>query len=599
MKSDCHLFSERLVTQTGASDPPSADDDAALAAHLEGCARCRDLAALATRLRTVSGTAIEPGLGFQSRMIAGASTRMRQRQRRRLATMAVSFGAAAAAALAVVMWAPSGPDGFGLDTLAVSDGPVESAPERAQRPLAARAEMAPAPALAEADEGVDGELSDGEFAFDLDLDLNFDFDFDFDTELEDGFDLSDDAAIARALLDNREAVLGFHSPLPGGPGPGDIAGRAAGLAGPLSLSPEQRQRIERILTDTHQAIDKSHAELAQAREALRRCLAAENPNEAEMVRLIDRIATLEAGISKRRLRGWLEARAVLSKPQREALNARRGRHSDGFAGERREAMQRAERARREAMRHAERAQRDAERAHREAERAQRDAMRGARESRREAMREAERARREAFQAQREALRAAREALRERRRGGDRGPGLSEEQREQIERDLERIERELKAGERGEIERERERAIDEAEVGAAVEEAMREARTELDGAMREIEDALREANIDVRINGEPGSVVLARALDGALRELTTGEIELVVGEHESVSAAVDLALDGALRELSISEQELQRNLSDGELDPEVRGELERARGELERARGELERARQRHRERRRK
>ncbi|GAB4561539.1 MAG: hypothetical protein Tsb0020_09120 [Haliangiales bacterium] len=550
-----------MTQNSGASDPPSEADAAALTAHLEGCARCRDLAALATRLRAVSGTAIEPGLGFQSRMIAGASTRMRQRQRRRFATMAVSFGAAAVAALAVVMWAPSGPDSLGLDNLAVLDGPVESAPERAQRPLAARADMAPEPTLAEADEGRDGELSDGEFAFDLDLDL--DLNFDFDTELEDGFDLSDDAAIARALLDSREAVLGFHSPLPGGPGPGEIAGRAAGLAGPLSLSSEQRQRIERILSDTHQALDKSHAELAQAREALRRCLEAESPNEAEMVRLIDRIATLEAGISKRRLRGWLEARAVLSKPQREALSARHGRRGDGFSGERREAMRAADRARREAMRHA------------------------------------QRARREAFQAQREALRAAREALRQQRRSGERGPGLSQEEREQIERDLEQIERELNTNERSEVERERERSWDEAEVGAAVEEAMREARVELDGAMREIEGALREANIDVRINGEPGSVVLARALDGALRELTTGERELVIGEHGSANAAVDLALDGALRELSISEQELQRSLNDGELDPEVKGELERARGELERARGELERARQRHRERRRK
>ena len=77
-----------------------------LAEHAAGCARCRGLVALPAELATLHRDA-DPGLGFTSRMTAGAQQRLAARRRRRIAAGMCGMVAAAALAVLVVTRTPA------------------------------------------------------------------------------------------------------------------------------------------------------------------------------------------------------------------------------------------------------------------------------------------------------------------------------------------------------------------------------------------------------------------------------------------------------------------------------------------------------------
>ena len=85
---------------------------AELAEHVEGCASCRGLVAVSSKLGATRH-AVDPGLGFSARMTVGAQHRISARRRRRVA-----------AGLAATVVA----GGFGLLFVAHTPEPVSSQP---------------------------------------------------------------------------------------------------------------------------------------------------------------------------------------------------------------------------------------------------------------------------------------------------------------------------------------------------------------------------------------------------------------------------------------------------------------------------------------
>jgi hypothetical protein len=97
----CDLVAERI-----ALGEPLAELDA----HVTSCARCRQLATLPAKLGA-TGHAADPGIGFSSRVTAGAQHRIVVRRRRRIAASAALSVAAAALLTVVALHQPSASDG--------------------------------------------------------------------------------------------------------------------------------------------------------------------------------------------------------------------------------------------------------------------------------------------------------------------------------------------------------------------------------------------------------------------------------------------------------------------------------------------------------
>lgn len=77
-----------------------------LAAHATDCMRCTSLVALPVELGAASRREVEPGVGFSSRIAAGAQRRLGQRRRRRIALASAAIVVTAAASLAIVVRGP-------------------------------------------------------------------------------------------------------------------------------------------------------------------------------------------------------------------------------------------------------------------------------------------------------------------------------------------------------------------------------------------------------------------------------------------------------------------------------------------------------------
>ena len=121
----CELVAERI-----ALGEPLAELDA----HVATCARCRRVAALPTSL-AATGHAADPGIGFSSRVTAGAQHRLGVRRRRRVLTAAL-VSAAAAAALAVGVAKQAGGD----DASLAYTFPIPELPKPALTPVAKHAD---------------------------------------------------------------------------------------------------------------------------------------------------------------------------------------------------------------------------------------------------------------------------------------------------------------------------------------------------------------------------------------------------------------------------------------------------------------------------
>jgi hypothetical protein len=96
----CDLVAERI-----ALGEPLAELDA----HVTSCERCKQLASLPSKLGA-TGHAADPGIGFSSRVTAGAQHRIVVRRRRRIAASAALSVAAAALLTVVALHQPSAPD---------------------------------------------------------------------------------------------------------------------------------------------------------------------------------------------------------------------------------------------------------------------------------------------------------------------------------------------------------------------------------------------------------------------------------------------------------------------------------------------------------
>lgn len=112
---------------------------------------------------------------------------------------------------------------------------------------------------------------------------------------------------------------GGPPPHRGGPPPGPGAGEIEELADELGLKPAQRKAIRDIADDAHKQQVKIRAEIEVLEVDLRRELDADEPDEAKVVTLIDKITALEATAKKTHLLAWLKIRKVLTKEQRKKL----------------------------------------------------------------------------------------------------------------------------------------------------------------------------------------------------------------------------------------------------------------------------------------
>jgi hypothetical protein len=97
----CDLVAERI-----ALGEPLAELDA----HAASCERCQRLSSLPAKLGA-TGHAADPGIGFSSRVTAGAQHRIGVRRRRRIAASAALSVAAAALLTVVALHQPSAPSG--------------------------------------------------------------------------------------------------------------------------------------------------------------------------------------------------------------------------------------------------------------------------------------------------------------------------------------------------------------------------------------------------------------------------------------------------------------------------------------------------------
>jgi hypothetical protein len=110
MNPMCDLVAERVALGEPLGE---------LAEHAETCASCRRLAALPTELGAMRREA-EPGLGFSSRMTAGAQHRIVVRRRRRIAVGLATAVAAGTLGIFVVTRSPHGTE------VAVQPGPTNT-----------------------------------------------------------------------------------------------------------------------------------------------------------------------------------------------------------------------------------------------------------------------------------------------------------------------------------------------------------------------------------------------------------------------------------------------------------------------------------------
>ena len=106
---------------------------------------------------------------------------------------------------------------------------------------------------------------------------------------------------------------GFGPPLPGfrGPRPGDFER--------LGLTVAQRSKLASLRHDELRAVIRIDADLQIAELDLVELVRGENPTLQAVEAQIDRIAGLQAGITKARIGGMIAARAVLTPEQRAKL----------------------------------------------------------------------------------------------------------------------------------------------------------------------------------------------------------------------------------------------------------------------------------------
>jgi hypothetical protein len=94
--------------------------------------------------------------------------------------------------------------------------------------------------------------------------------------------------------------------------------------GDLSLTPAQRQALERIVADEAKVVGSAEGSLETLTDRLRSKLADPNSDEGDIARTVDAITAEEGKIRKARILAWAKARKVLDDRQRGKVQ--RARH---------------------------------------------------------------------------------------------------------------------------------------------------------------------------------------------------------------------------------------------------------------------------------
>lgn len=94
---------------------------------------------------------------------------------------------------------------------------------------------------------------------------------------------------------------------------------AARDLGDLSLTPAQRQAIQKLRTDSDQQVKAAKQALAAASKQLRQDIDNAATSDAELSKAIDAVAQQEAAIRKARILAWHAARRVLDDAQRKKV----------------------------------------------------------------------------------------------------------------------------------------------------------------------------------------------------------------------------------------------------------------------------------------
>ncbi|MFH0899875.1 MAG: periplasmic heavy metal sensor [Pseudomonadota bacterium] len=114
----------------------------------------------------------------------------------------------------------------------------------------------------------------------------------------------------------------LHAGLRPGPGPGlGRPGMLEALATELGLQPQQKAAVRDIADEMRRQHAKLRAEIDLVAIDLHRELDKDEPSEARVNELIERIGSLEVSIRKSHLLAWLQIRKTLTKEQRQKLAA--------------------------------------------------------------------------------------------------------------------------------------------------------------------------------------------------------------------------------------------------------------------------------------
>ncbi len=87
----------------------------------------------------------------------------------------------------------------------------------------------------------------------------------------------------------------------------------------LNITEEQHKKLEDIVFNSEKAAIQDNATLRLRRLELRHLMQADNPDRAAIDKKIQEISQVEAGLMKIRTNGLLDARAVLTKEQRDKI----------------------------------------------------------------------------------------------------------------------------------------------------------------------------------------------------------------------------------------------------------------------------------------
>jgi len=135
------------------------------------------------------------------------------------------------------------------------------------------------------------------------------------------------AAVAIALVALPRPALACNGKLGGGPG-----GCIERNADALGLDSDTLAKVDAIAADARAQCGDLRVQVREARQEMRRLLAADTPDEAAVMAQADRIGEAMTAVHKHHLATLLKIRALLTPEQRQQLMSMCGRRGPGGSG---------------------------------------------------------------------------------------------------------------------------------------------------------------------------------------------------------------------------------------------------------------------------